>query len=533
MSEEDIFDNGNDEKLSEEEGSFNSELILEQLGQQQKAFLLDLLGEIDARHKYNAIGGFFPDEGPLRRELYPKHIQLINKTSHYQELCFIAANRVGKSIAGGYITAMHATGRYPTWWKGKKFFKPTRICVAGETTIMTRDTIQAILLGPINDMGSGMIPKKYLFDNKGRARVTTKAGTPGAKQDAYVEHISGGLSHIVLKSFEQGRESFQGTQQDVVWLDEQAPAEVYDECILRTMTTGGIVILTFTPLKGLTPLVFQFLPGGSFPETPDRCGPVYEKDGKTAYKWLTNCDWDDVPHLKQADKDRMLASSLPHLREARSKGIPVAGPGKIYPVREDEILCKPFEIPPHWPRVYGMDVGWNATSAIFAAIDEQNDCVYIYNEYLGEKKSPVENAGLIGRHAKDWIPGVIDPAAKGLGQTKGKIRYLQEYRELGLELYLADNSVDLGIMTTLTRMNTGRFKVFNTCQKWINEFRMYRRKDNGDVLKERDDLMDATRYLIMSGLRYARVQPEEEDDSMDSRMRKYFSRAGANPITGY
>ena len=529
MSEDDIFDDGN---LPEEE-AFSSELILEQLDVQQKALLLELLGEVDERHRYNAIGGLFPDKGPLRRELYPKHIQLINKTSEYQELCFIAANRVGKSIAGGYMVAMHATGRYPSWWQGKKFSKPTNIYAAGETGIRTRETIQTILLGPISDMGSGLIPKQYLFDKKGRPRVTTKAGIPGAKQDIYVEHITGGLSHIVLMSFEQGRENFQGTSQEVIWLDEQAPAEVYDECLIRTMGTGGIVILTFTPLKGLTPLVFQFLPNGAFPSTPDKCGPVYEEDGKTAYKWLTNCDWSDVPHISDSEKKRMLASSLPHLREARSKGIPVAGPGKIYPVLEDEIIVRPFEIPPHWPRVYGMDVGWNATSAVFGAIDEQNDCIYIYHEYLGEKQMPVTNAGAIARHTSGWMRGVIDPAAKGLGQSKDGPRYLQEYYELGLQLHLANNSVEMGIMTTLTRMNTGRFKVFNTCQRWINEFRMYRRKDNGDVLKEKDDLMDASRYLVMSGLRYAQTAPDEDDDDMDSRMKKYFSNTGSNPVTGY
>jgi phage terminase large subunit-like protein len=60
----------------------------------------------------------------------------------------------------------------------------------------------------------------------------------------------GGRSVITLKSYDQGRESFQGTEQDVIWLDEEPPMPVYAECLLRTMTTDGLVICTFTPMLG-------------------------------------------------------------------------------------------------------------------------------------------------------------------------------------------------------------------------------------------------------------------------------------------
>lgn len=89
--------------------------------------------------------------------------------------------------------------------------------------------------------------------------TTPKPGVPEAIESCCVAHSSGGKSRIVLKSYDQGRESFCGTEQDFVWLDEECPKDVYAECIMRTMTTGGLILLTFTPLLGMTELVRDFL----------------------------------------------------------------------------------------------------------------------------------------------------------------------------------------------------------------------------------------------------------------------------------
>jgi hypothetical protein len=57
-------------------------------------------------------------------------------------------------------------------------------------------------------------------------------------------------------------------------------------------------------------------------------------------------------------------------------------------------------------------------------------------------------------------------------------------------------SVEAGLMEMLSRMETGRFKVFKELNDRFEEFRLYHRKD-GKVVKERDDLMSATRYAVM------------------------------------
>jgi phage terminase large subunit-like protein len=167
----------------------------------------------------------------------------------------------GKTVVGAYETVCHATGRYPPWWKGKRFAQPTRGWVAGDTAKTVRDIGQRELLGSPQQFGTGMIPGEDII------RATPKAGVPDAIDTIYVKHYDSsgeqdGVSEIGLKSYDQGRIAFQGTEQDYIWLDEECPMEVYIECLMRTMTTGGIIYLTFTPLRGITEVVLLFMPGG-------------------------------------------------------------------------------------------------------------------------------------------------------------------------------------------------------------------------------------------------------------------------------
>jgi phage terminase large subunit-like protein len=90
-------------------------------------------------------------------------------------------------------------------------------------------------------------------------RTPSKPGVPDAVETIYVRHISGGRSEIGLKSYDQKREAFQGTNKDVIWLDEEPSLDIYTECLLRTMTTDGMIICTFTPLLGMSDVVRYFL----------------------------------------------------------------------------------------------------------------------------------------------------------------------------------------------------------------------------------------------------------------------------------
>lgn len=209
----------------------------------------------EARHiDGNRINDYFPDDGKLRRDLYTKHLEFFEAGKDFRERCFMAGNRVGKTIAGGVEVTYHLTGRYPVWWNGRRWDRPVRCMAAGDTTQTTKDILQAKLLGDYDDMGGGLIPRETLGEH------TSKSGTAKGIESIKVKHVTGGWSSLKLRSYEQGRKIFQGTEEDVIWFDEEPPNEVYNEALVRTMTTNGITIITFTPMLGMSETVMGFLP---------------------------------------------------------------------------------------------------------------------------------------------------------------------------------------------------------------------------------------------------------------------------------
>lgn len=224
------------------------------LPREQKAKIVEILQEKRRRESRRQFYTWFPDDGPLRRALYPRHMEFFEAGAIHKERCFMAGNRVGKTIGAGYEFTAHMTGEYPEWWKGRFFDRPVRTLAAGDTGATTRDIIQTKLLGPYDEVGTGMIPGDLILD------CVPKRGLPNAYEEVHVRHKpSGGVSKIKLRSYDQGRRIFQGTEEDLVWFDEECPQDVYDEALIRTMTTKGSTMLTFTPLSGLTPLVISFL----------------------------------------------------------------------------------------------------------------------------------------------------------------------------------------------------------------------------------------------------------------------------------
>lgn len=237
-------------------------------------------------------------------------------------------------------------------------------------------------------------------------------------------------------------------------------------------------------------------------------------------KFCLTMGWDDVPHLDEKTKSEMLAALPPFQRDARSKGIPQLGSGAIYPVEEHVFLVDDFEIPEHWARVYGMDVGWNRTAACWGAVDRESDIVYIYSEhYLGSAEPSIHAQSLRARG--DWIPGLIDPAARGRAQMDGS-QLMQTYIDLGLILEKAINAREAGIYAVWQRLSSGRLKFFKSLRNLRSEIRLYRRDEKGHVVKENDHLMDALRYLVM-GLDSAKQKPALRKPEMD-----IFSGSGSS-----
>jgi len=248
-------------------------------------------------------------------------------------------------------------------------------------------------------------------------------------------------------------------------------------------------------------VVMSFLPDGRFPDNDNL------PEGTT--KYVTQVQWDEVPHIDDEQKKKILEAYSPHEREARSKGIPSLGAGAIYPYLESRIVVEPFEIPLWWPKAYGLDVGWNKTAAVWGALDPDSQVIYLYSEHYEGQAAPAVHASAIKARG-DWITGAIDPASAGANQADGKALF-DLYEQEGLLLVPADNSREAGILRVGQLLESGRLKVFSTLRNWMSEYRVYRRDENGKIIKKNDHALDATRYLCVTGAEYMESFPDPDN----------------------
>lgn len=223
---------------------------------------------------------------------------------------------------------------------------------------------------------------------------------------------------------------------------------------------------------------------------------------------------DDAEHYSPEERAAIVAAYPAHEREARAKGIPVLGSGRIFPIAEEEIKIAPFRLPRFWPRIGALDFGWDhPAAAVELAWDTEADVVYVTKSFRASQQTPLMQAVTL-KPWGDWLPWSWPRDGRNETLAGAGIALAKQYREAGLNMLgthaqFSDGSVSVeaGIMEMLDRMQTGRFKVFDTLNDWFEEFRLYHRKD-GVVVKLRDDIMSATRYGVMM-LREALVNPAE------------------------
>lgn len=421
---------------------------------------------------------------------YSKQSEFHTAGKTHRERLFKAGNQLGKTLAGAAETAMHLTGEYPDDWDGLRFDHPIIAIAGSESSELTRDGVQRLLVGPPDreeEWGTGFIPQRCISDR------TRKMGTSNALDTVTVRHISGGYSTLYLKSYDQGRSKWQANTAHFVWFDEEPPEDVYFEGITRTNATKGSVMVTFTPLKGMSAVVARYL----LEDSPDRTTITM-----TIF---------DAEHFTDEERQKIIDGYPAHEREARTKGTPTLGSGLIFPVSDEDIIVEPFDIPRFWSQIGGMDFGYDHPfGAVSLAWDRDADIIYVTRNYRERQSTPIIHAAAL-RPWGDWLPWAWPH--DGLQHDKGSGEQLaKQYRDQMLNLIWeratfedGTNGVEAGVSEMLQRMQTGRWKVFSTCGEWLEERRLYHRKD-GKIVKERDDALSASRYALMM-IRFAETAP--------------------------
>jgi phage terminase large subunit-like protein len=455
---------------------------------------VELLQELRQRERFNRVGTYDP---------YPYQLKFHKTGSEANQRLLMAANRIGKSYCGSMELSYHLTGLYPDWWEGRKYNQPIVAWAGGVSNETTRDIVQFELLGSPDDpdaFGSGTIPKNYII------KTERKPGVPNAKSVALIRHVSGGNSSLFFKAYEMGVEKWQGRSVDCIWLDEEPSRDIYSQAVTRTLDRKGMVYMTFTPEQGMTETVASFMNNLQHGQS------------------LVNATWDDASetvmslkgqkgHLNEDVMQQILSSYSPHEREMRRYGRPSIGSGLVFPVQDEKIIIDPIGLEDHWPRIAGIDFGFDhPTAVVWVAWDKDEDELYVYDCYRQSKATPSVHASAI-RNRPGFIP-IAWPHDGNRRDSMGNPGLAEQYRNLGCNMLLdhftnppalgekkGGNSVEEGLMDILQYMEKGKFHVFATLSDWFEEFRMYHRK-GGKVVPFKDDLMSATRYAALSR-RYA------------------------------
>lgn len=458
-----------------------------------------------------------------------------------RERMLMAANRVGKTMSAGAEVTLHLTGDYeglprttrypmtlpngephpnggelvwPNGWEGRRFLKPTLVWTGSTTNETSRDIVQVELLGGLGEkLGTGWVPRAKIVGTP----TTRQAGVKNVVESFNVRHVSGGLSQCMLKTYEQGWQKWQGTAPHVVWLDEEPDDyKIFSESQTRIMTSDGIIIVTFTPLLGVTDLVEHFRNGGE---------GIYIK----------GASWGDAPHLSAKDRAEYASRYRAHERDARTKGIPMMGEGAVFTVSDEEITVAPFQIPSHWSRGKGCDFGIDHPAAgVECAHDRDQDVIYVIACYKRANETAPYHAAWFNKSNRG-VP--VAWPHDGMNREKAGGKTLANaYRDHGVnmmgksarypkvpgedEAKGGPQPVEPIVDECLTRMMTGRLKVFASLGDWFEEKRSYHRKD-GQIVAKRDDILKATFYAIMMKRYWVPLSQIE---------RPYVSRAPMSPI---
>lgn len=406
----------------------------------------------------------------------------------------LAGNQVGKTLTTCVEDTFHLTGNYPDWWNGVRFEHPTRGWICSITSETSRDILQAELLG--EPIGTGLIPKEDILNISHR-----QAGISNVIDKVEVRNKFGSKPSIAqFKSYDQGWRKFQGANKiDFIHMDEEPDSNNAKEARIPTEIMTRMVArphsrlyASLTPLLGSTPMIRK----------------MQETVGQGSF--IITASWDDAPHLTNESKRELMGQYPDFEIDARTKGIPMMGSGRVFRFGEETIKIEPFEIPRHFARITGIDYGQNHPNGTAAlAIDRDTDVWYIYYTERAENQQvplhvmTLNNIG--GRDASRWIP-VAGPH-DGLNRESDGKALADKYIEAGANLLFdtarydddkgGKQPVEPIVMEFNERAQTGRLKVFVTCWHFFDEMRSYHRDDSGNIVAKRDDVLKAAMYAGM------------------------------------
>jgi len=313
-------------------------------------------------------------------------------------------------------------------------------------------------------------------------------------------------SFIEFRSYDQDLEKFSGTSRHFVHFDEEPPKDIFTECKMRLIDTGGSWWITMTPVEGMTWVYDDvYLPG----IVGDPSLLVVEVDTT------------ENPVLQRAEIEQIMQGLDRDEIEARIHGKFVQLGGLIYKHFNPELhVIDPLDpsILRDWEWGATLDHGFTNPTAWLWVATKDNRHIIFDEHYISEQTVDYHANSVHLKNADHLRPPDIyigDPSIRNRDAITGTSIH-EEYAKRGIGIVLGNNDVVAGVNRVATLLKpTGeggkpRLLITRNCVNLITEMTRYRWKtyankriqksnNNQEIAhKKNDHACDALRYWIMS-----------------------------------
>lgn len=433
-------------------------------------------------------------EKELQRRLSCDNLARYNSGEivHQKQMLFHKCSKRNRWVFGGNRSGKTECGAVEAVWRlrGIHPYLPNKPDVNGWvvslTTQVSRDVAQRKILHYLSP--------RYIVD------VVMLQGSKDNYAEGVIDYILirnvfGGISRLGFKSCDQGREKFQGASLDFVWIDEEPPKEIYEECRMRLLDRRGDIWVTMTPLKGINWVHDE----------------IYLNPKNDSNLWHITMEWADNPYLDKQEIEEMSKVLSADDLDMRRYGKFGGRGGLVYRDFDESVhVIEPFEVPKEWYDAISIDPGLNnPLSAHWYAVDYDGN-IYVIAEHYEAGKDIDYHAERIKSISEElgWkkdsfgrINALIDSAAQSKTLASAK-SVCELFYERGINV---NSRVNKDVFSGIARVKYylkgekgPKLRIFSHCVNMIREFKTYRWKAGDTPCKVDDHALDELRYYIMT-----------------------------------
>lgn len=245
-------------------------------------------------------------------------------------------NRVGKTRWSSQEVVRYAFGMH----EYRDIKAPIEIWCACPSFDQQKDTTQKTL--------EELIPRHLIKD------------ISWIRKGVWSEVILTNGSRITFKSYEQGREKFQGVGKRLIWFDEEPPQDIWEECFVRRSAGEELdIILSMTAVKGMTWIYDDI---------------YLATDNQDIF--VSTAGWDDNPWLGEEQKEQMARGLSADALKVRKEGKFVRRVGLVCNWWSRDVHLQDIEYNPNWLVTRVIDFGWSRSKTCVLWIGRDSDDVH-------------------------------------------------------------------------------------------------------------------------------------------------------------